>query len=72
MELPDAFNHPPISRCICGHTGDGSDSDHDGIIGHGACTVVGCGCRKFTWKEFLPTFEEMMGKNKSGKNLEAS
>lgn len=43
------------SRCICGHTGDtdpsGNASEHDGLIGHGACKV--CSCPKFTWREFI-------------------
>lgn len=43
--------HKPISRCICGHTGDGKNSAHAGPIGHGPCTF--CQCQKFTWKNFL-------------------
>lgn len=48
----------PKSRCTCGHTGDGPMSQHKdgapGIIeGHGYCFVNGCGCPKFTWKEWL-------------------
>jgi hypothetical protein len=54
----------PKSICTCGHAGDGTGkgsvgmtSLHAGIIGHGACTVSGCPCGKFTWKAFLPSFE---------------
>lgn len=48
-----------MSKCMCGHTGDKRLGDkkatqHAGIVGHGACTVKGCPCFKFTWAEFLP------------------
>jgi hypothetical protein len=50
------YNHlikTAASICLCGHTGDGKDSDHAGLIGHGACCVPDCICRKFTWKRFI-------------------
>ncbi len=57
----------PKSICACGHTGDGPDSQHiteapslgslpadgDPNQGHGACTVDGCSCQKFSWKGFI-------------------
>ena len=43
----------PRSRCTCGHVGDGPNSQHLGLMGHGACSVKGCDCQKFTWSEFL-------------------
>ena len=53
----------PKAVCVCGHSGDGTESDHrDGCgalgsaLGHGACTVEGCRCRKFTWKGFTARF----------------
>ena len=52
------------SLCACGHTGDKAmqddsavPTDHDGLIGHGACNRMGCECFKFTWAKFLPEFE---------------
>lgn len=43
----------PKSRCICGHTGDGANSDHKDMLnpGHGACRI--CKCPKFVWVEFF-------------------
>lgn len=46
----------PKSKCECGHTGDGPESQHLGIApraGHGACTVDGCGCERFRWAGWL-------------------
>lgn len=42
------------SVCVCGHTGDGTDSEHETIAapGHGKCTQ--CACDKFTWLGFMP------------------
>ena len=54
----------PKSTCRCGHLGDGSDSQHGGIVGHGACTATGCGCDKFTWKDFTPEYKAGMDKLK--------
>jgi hypothetical protein len=44
---------PARSRCYCGHTGDGNPSQHYGLVGHGPCSLPGCECKKFTWKEFI-------------------
>lgn len=51
------------SICMCGHTGDGKDSQHGdprvgkafipGLEGHGACRVRRCPCAKFTWAKFV-------------------
>jgi hypothetical protein len=59
----------PKSLCKCGHTGDGGlisatsptpvGSDHGGLVGHGACCVKGCGCKKFSWDTWLPAFEPL-------------
>lgn len=52
-------NAAPRSRCICGHTGDGAHSEHSDFIttqrapGHGHCTVDGCMCFQFSWRNFL-------------------
>ena len=48
------------SQCVCGHSGDGELSLHGPLMGHGPCLVLGCGCEKFTWKRWLPWFEEIM------------
>ena len=41
------------SRCTCGHTGDGENSDHKDLVipGHGCCKL--CGCPRFRWGGFL-------------------
>jgi hypothetical protein len=46
------------SICRCRHRGDGSASQHDGVIGHGACLVPGCGCEKFSWARFINEAKE--------------
>ena len=64
----DMYPTKPKSICTCGHTGDGEDSQHEGQVvgplhlnnGHGSCKVKGCDCQQFTWKEFLPWFEERL------------
>lgn len=41
----------PQSWCICGHTGDGPNSEHADTVepGHGKCIHSSCPCSKFTW-----------------------
>jgi hypothetical protein len=56
----------PKSICKCGHTGDGSNSEHtegeQGVApGHGHCLVNRCKCSKFTWAKFTKTFVNYMG-----------
>jgi len=49
----------PKSKCACGHTGDGGNSQHDNALfelGHGACKVPGCKCKRFTWAGWLSAF----------------
>ena len=50
----------PRSVCICGHTGDGSDSDHMDLLskGHGPCRE--CDCQRFTWAGFTQKFEKAL------------
>jgi hypothetical protein len=52
------------SRCTCGHTGDGKNSDHKDLVspGHGACKL--CNCPKFIWAGFLGG----IGENESWKS----
>ena len=50
------------SLCTCGHVGDGEDTPHRGLIGHGACTVPGCSCLKFTWRSWTPAYETVLKK----------
>lgn len=59
----------PAAICKCGHTGDGAMSQHlqRGIsLGHGACTAIvnggTCTCRQFTFKSWVPEFEEGLKK----------
>lgn len=54
----------PMSVCRCGHTGDGGNSEHRDSIqrGHGACKVVGCTCRMFTWVKWTDKTESMLKK----------
>ena len=54
----------PKSLCTCGHLGDGKDSDHGGILGHGRCNVPGCSCAKFTWARFTNVFQEAIDRGK--------
>jgi hypothetical protein len=46
----------PKSRCRCGHSGDGTNSAHLGLFGHGRCDIAGCDCSKFSWAAYLPAF----------------
>jgi len=43
----------PKSLCVCGHTGDGQNSEHMTEIayGHGACTQ--CDCVRFRWSSWI-------------------
>lgn len=55
----------PRSLCMCGHTGDGIDSEHSTLIGStedgtGDCLVNGCDCVRFTWKQFTKKFENFL------------
>lgn len=56
----------PRSLCECGHPGDGEGGAHKGIGGHGFCTAAGCKCLQFTWREFLPEFEQALKKIEKG------
>ena len=58
----------PRSICTCGHTGDGPNSQHDNtfIPGSGKCLVDGCGCNRFTWKNFNKKFERFLSRRKEG------
>ncbi len=38
--------------CTCGHTQEA----HDGLTGHGPCTIQRCPCKQYTWQDFI--FEE--------------
>ena len=53
----DSFEEPK-SWCFCGHLGDGINSQHAGVNGHGRCEVEGCDCDQFTWKRFTNRFRE--------------
>ena len=62
MAIALADGHEPVvpgdvpggkSVCRCKHLGDGSKSEHAGLIGHGYCTVSGCRCQKFSWRRFI-------------------
>lgn len=57
----------PKSMCICGHTGDGDDSEHADTFsyGHGFCKVPACLCRQFTWKGWTDEFRELMLKEET-------
>jgi hypothetical protein len=62
LALARADGHEPVvpgdvpggkSVCLCDHLGDGSKSEHAGLIGHGYCAVPGCHCPKFSWRRFI-------------------
>lgn len=65
-EFHARFDKGGRSVCSCGHLGDGDDSQHLGVGtpfgagGHGACTVPGCECQKFTWVGWKPEAEAFM------------
>lgn len=65
-----AVEHPK-SDCTCGHTGDGANSQHEGVgiagdgVGHGSCKVSVCNCRKFVWFKFTDAFKKAMGIQKA-------
>jgi hypothetical protein len=52
----------PKSICRCGHTGDGANSEHAGLIarGHGRCLAPGCDCEKFSWAGPTEQFKQFM------------
>jgi len=52
------------SFCECGHTGDGDNSQHAGLLGHGPCKHPNCNCVKFTWVTFVPEYEKQIAKLK--------
>lgn len=51
----------PKSVCTCGHLGDGKQSEHAGLFGHGSCSHPGCACTKFTWARHTDAFTKHMG-----------
>lgn len=66
-EIQQYSENHPLSVCVCGHTGDGGNSQHLGTLaqGHGPCRVEGCKCRRFTWTKWLPEFEAKLNEGKS-------
>jgi hypothetical protein len=61
---PLAFQGPK-GICLCGHTGNGSDSQHSDTHfqyntesgGNGACTITDCDCRAYAPARRTPEFE---------------
>lgn len=54
----------PKSKCRCGHTGDGGNSQHGNdlfSLGHGRCHHPGCVCKRFTWSNWLPAAKKELG-----------
>lgn len=72
----------PKSYCTCSHTGDGENSDHGGLIGHGPCCsivsecvdrdgqVLPHKCAKFRWRGWLPEFETALNALAEGKTVD--
>jgi hypothetical protein len=70
---PKVFQGPK-SICKCGHTGDGFDSEHydlyitdsklpreNGLkMGMGVCSITGCDCEKFIWKQWTKKYKNFM------------
>ena len=57
----------PKSICVCGHTGDGENSQHGNenySFGSGRCLVPGCDCARFTWKGWTKKFERFLESRK--------
>ena len=61
----------PKSVCRCGHTGDGGNSEHGGLIakGHGKCLAKECRCEKFTWGGSTEEFKRFMAQVESSRGL---
>jgi hypothetical protein len=54
----------PKSICVCGHTGDGAQSQHAGFGGQGGCVFDGGACcDKFTWKRWTREYQQFMVDN---------
>jgi len=53
------------SICTCGHTGDGTGSEHTDLAvsgdGHGCCKLAGCSCSQFSWRRWTATFGRALG-----------
>jgi hypothetical protein len=70
QELLSEFKRTqPKSLCYCKHTGDGANSEHAGVIGHGPCTVPGCKCAKFTWAKWRPLYKKLIEKTRAAIGL---
>ena len=70
-QFENQYFDEPKSWCYCGHLGDGLNSQHSGINGHGRCEANGCDCEQFTWKRFTNRFNEWYAKKEGtpdGKN----
>jgi hypothetical protein len=63
----------PKSICICGHTGDGENSQHNELYtgcpvsdcyrqGKGHCKKCDCEC--FTWKSFTKKYQNFLDSQK--------
>ena len=57
----------PRAICFCGHTGDGSNSEHhNSICGHGVGMAAGqgactqCGCSEFMWARHTNAFDDAL------------
>lgn len=54
----------PRAICACGHTGDGANSQHEDSTytpGHGRCKE--CNCIQFSWRKWVPEFEDLLKKD---------
>ena len=50
----------PAAICICAHTGDGANGQHENTValGHGKCTAEGCCCMRFSWFRWTKEYED--------------
>ena len=54
------------SICTCGHTGDGTGSQHRDLAvagdGHGGCKSCGDRCTQFSWRRWTAVFGDALAK----------
>lgn len=62
--------HGAESICMCSHTGNGENSQHQNIptmgLGNGRCLVTGCGCIRFAWARSTKKFYRYLNNQKKG------
>ena len=61
----------PRGICVCGHTGEGADSEHADFLLNGADTDPGkgqcmmCDCEQYSWKRWTRKYQNFLAGLKS-------